>query len=661
MDSAIVNTARAPSAHQDQIDVSTLSLVATLTHSAVAITDREGHIEWANESFARMAGYRLDEVIGLKPGDLLQTTRTDPVAVEHMRHGLEAGESFRVELLNRNRAGREFWVALELQAITNESGEVTRFISIASDITAQRLTDLTIQLQYGVARILADTGRYDERLIRVLDILCTSLDYQLGAIWLAHEPDPQLHCDAVWHAPRASLLQLAEAMSAHASLPEDKDCAGSRLPLNQPLCEPLPAFSTCQLVNQARAAGLIYRVVVPVAVADRQLGILEFWQERISPPAGAVLLALQAIGQQLAQFVARQRDQIRLQKLTRELSAIFTLSPDGFVACNERDEWTYANPAFHRITGLERKDGASRNDLEAGLRSLCHQAANYASLATLLPEGNDELELAIPELCVVQRSVRTMQHSDGSNAGFVLYLRDVTREREVERMKSEFLSTAAHELRTPMASIFGFSQLLLVRKYDEARQRELLERIHRQSGLLSQMVNELLDLARIEARAGTDFAWSEVSLADVVRTTVDNFLPDGNARPTLVDYPSQPIRVRVDEEKFSRALTNVIANAHKYSPDGGEVRINFIAQQDDGQRPLVGIEVRDQGIGMTPEQLSRICERFYRANPAGPIPGTGLGMSLVKEIMGLLGGSLALASTPGQGTTVTLWLEALSD
>jgi len=122
----------------------------------------------------------------------------------------------------------------------------------------------------------------------------------------------------------------------------------------------------------------------------------------------------------------------------------------------------------------------------------------------------------------------------------------------------------------------------------------------------------------------------------------------------------RPLPVCIDLNKMRQALGNVLSNAYKYSPDGGPVAVRLVAgpppAPGSGVTPTVGIEVRDSGIGMTAEQLARVSERFYRADASGNIPGTGLGMSIVKEIIELLGGRLGLASEPGKGTAVTLWL-----
>jgi signal transduction histidine kinase len=191
------------------------------------------------------------------------------------------------------------------------------------------------------------------------------------------------------------------------------------------------------------------------------------------------------------------------------------------------------------------------------------------------------------------------------------------------------------------------------------KQHRALAAIHRQTKLMIAIVNELLDLARIESRRGKDFVLETVELGEVTRELLQDFSPPADrTAPELTDAVPGAL-VRVDRDKLRQAAGNVLSNAYKYSPQGGAVQLRIV-QEDAATGPLagarVGIEVRDQGIGMTPEQLARVGERFYRADGSGKIPGTGLGMSIVREILSLLGGELAITSTPGAGTCVTLWL-----
>ena len=122
-----------------------------------------------------------------------------------------------------------------------------------------------------------------------------------------------------------------------------------------------------------------------------------------------------------------------------------------------------------------------------------------------------------------------------------------------------------------------------------------------------------------------------------------------------LSLPEAELLVRVDADKLRQAVTNLLSNAYKYSPRGGAITIDTLPGEHD-DRPAVGIRVTDRGMGMTPEQASRAFERFYRADASGNIPGTGLGLCLVKEIVEIQGGRVDLQTQAGRGTQVTLWL-----
>ncbi len=356
-----------------------------------------------------------------------------------------------------------------------------------------------------------------------------------------------------------------------------------------------------------------------------------------------------------------------LQVRTERLDAIFDLSPDGFVAFNADGRITDVNTAFLRMTGLDEFSLISLREPEFDtvMSSLCDAASPYVSLASVSANdgqasGDGEsrtalrhtLILARPAKRIIERSIRV---STKGRLEKVVYFRDVTRENEVDRMKSEFLSTAAHELRTPMASIYGFSELLLRREYGDEKRREMIGTINRQASILINLINELLDLARIEARAGKDFKVSRQSPGPIIENTVSAMLVNESAARIRVALPNELPDLDLDGEKFGQCLTNILSNACKYSPNGGEIQVSTHYRQAESQS-WFGIQVQDRGIGMTVDQLARVFERFFRADPSGNIPGTGLGMCLVKEIIELHGGSVEIESAPGIGTIVILWL-----
>ncbi len=363
-----------------------------------------------------------------------------------------------------------------------------------------------------------------------------------------------------------------------------------------------------------------------------------------------------------AEMVARQKAQLRVEDRTQQLSAIFTMSPDGFVSFDQERRVKYVNPAFADMTalGTERLEGIGEQDFSRWLNRRCGTTTPFAGIAALRAKCMDGKPGA-RELIQMNGDAKRMLQvglrcSESKSVSQILYFRDVTPEYEVDQMKSEFLATAAHELRTPMQSILGFSEVLLHHELEAPAQKELLGIIHKESGKLSKILGELLDLARIEARRGMDFRFTRVCLQDLVMDLVKAFMPPaGRAAPELRMRP-EPVYVMADDGKLRQALLNVLSNAYKYSPDGGPVVLQIESRDEAGPASRVWIHITDQGIGMTALQCSRVCERFYRADASGKVPGTGLGMRIVKEILDMHGGELAISSSPGLGTRISMSL-----
>lgn len=348
-----------------------------------------------------------------------------------------------------------------------------------------------------------------------------------------------------------------------------------------------------------------------------------------------------------------------------QLRAVFDLSPDGFVTFDRERRVKSVNPAFCRLSGL---DGAALAGLNEALFSqqlaaLCLPQARFPGLAALrehkrtvptpgpasAPLGGAErqlIELSGPVARVLEVRLRQSNLPDVSQ---IMYLRDITHEAEVERLKSKFMSMAAHELRNPMASIYGFTEILHTHDLTEDERKEFLEIIYRQSEHMMAILNELLDLARIEARRGQDFVFEPLSAQALVGEVVRQFkLPPDRLPPQLM-APDEALFILADQRKAAQAVLNVLSNAYKYSGPNGRVSIQLEARGDG-----VSIGVMDQGMGMTASELNLVGTPFYRSDTSGRVLGTGLGLSIVKEIMKLHQGRIDIDSTPGQGTRVDL-------
>ena len=238
---------------------------------------------------------------------------------------------------------------------------------------------------------------------------------------------------------------------------------------------------------------------------------------------------------------------------------------------------------------------------------------------------------------------------ESKETGIVMIIHDVTHEREVDRMKTEFISTAAHELRTPLTSIQGFSEILLMREdLSPDEKKKFLTYINKQSVGLAGIINDLLDISRIES--GRSFELNKVpcNAGDAIRGAIPYFQEHYKEHKFEVILPEEPVELHADKEKMGQVLKNLLSNAAKYSPEGGLIKVIGEVLTDHYQ-----ISIEDQGIGMTSEQVEKVFDKFYRGDASdSAIDGTGLGMTVVKYIVEAHGGKVWVESELGKGTTV---------
>jgi signal transduction histidine kinase len=226
---------------------------------------------------------------------------------------------------------------------------------------------------------------------------------------------------------------------------------------------------------------------------------------------------------------------------------------------------------------------------------------------------------------------------------------------ELDRAKSAFVATASHELRTPLTALLGFSELLATRPFDGREVHRLAEIMRRETERLARLVDDLLDLSRLERGLPLRLAPSALAVGAAVLAAVEVFR---RGRPThrIVAECGEPLPlVRADADALDRIVKNLVSNAIKYSPAGSQVRVRVQARG-----ALVEIAVEDEGRGIAPEARARVFEPYYRTpEAAASAPGTGLGLAVVKSLVEAHGGTIQLDSAPGAGTRIAVQLPAL--
>jgi signal transduction histidine kinase/DNA-binding response OmpR family regulator len=327
----------------------------------------------------------------------------------------------------------------------------------------------------------------------------------------------------------------------------------------------------------------------------------------------------------------------RLEAERRRLAVTVRSLGDGLVLVDDEGLVASANPRALRLAP----------DLQVG------HPPEVGGLA--LPSTDEALGVEVllehEGRTLAVTSARLEEHADG---GVVWTLRDATERARLERLKSEFVATASHELRSPLTSIKGFVELLRTGEGLDDRQREFLDIVLVSTNRLVDLVNDLLDVARLEA-GRVEVHRRPVEIAEVlddVTTLLRGRIESKHQHLEIEVEPDTP-RVLADATRLRQMLTNLVTNAHLYTEEGGTLSLGA------GPSPAgVRIEVSDTGRGMSSSELEHVFERFSRGSGSTGTPGTGLGLSIVKSLVDLHGGTIDVASTPGKGTTFAITLHA---
>jgi signal transduction histidine kinase len=439
-------------------------------------------------------------------------------------------------------------------------------------------------------------------------------------------------------------------------------------------------------------------VAVPLVAHSEILGVLilshsqpgyfnEDHLRLLTASAGAIAIGINNANMYNTIFEGMERSSEllhRQQMETSKMEAILQSLSDGVLVCDTYGEILSANPAAGRILQRDITDlfmgttlhdvledvlGAQRT-IEMPLQDL---------LSTPLMDLNDEpriFETTVEmHLRVVSLTLGPVLKEDNELIGALLLMHDITREVEAERLKTEFIGTMSHELRTPMTAIKGFTQLLAMGGLGPVNdtQREFLSTIQNNAERMISMINDVLDITKIET-GSIDLELRPIHLAESLSGVVSELqtLITSREHNLTMSIPGSLPLVRADTTRLHQILHNILSNAVKYTPQGGEIQIEACEVDIDDlpekvrsrltrDRRYVRMDVSDTGVGISSNEIELIFERFYRTENQLKIEagGTGLGLSLVKPLIELLGGCIWVESVVGEGSTFSFILPAV--
>jgi len=259
----------------------------------------------------------------------------------------------------------------------------------------------------------------------------------------------------------------------------------------------------------------------------------------------------------------------------------------------------------------------------------------------------------------LQVNAARLRGADGEAFGFVLVLHDVTELRRLEVIRRDFVANVSHELRTPLTAIKGYAETLLGSAGDDRETaRRFLAIIDRHSERLGRLINDLLTLSDLEL-GRTPMRLNAIAVGSAVDDVLQIFAEPVARAGVRVEAQAAPglPPVHADGDRLRQVLINLIDNAIKYTPAGGHVLVRAMPATGSEHAGMVEVAIEDSGIGIPAQDLPRLTERFFRVDKARSreLGGTGLGLAIVKHIVQAHGGSLAISSALGQGTTVRVF------
>jgi two-component system, OmpR family, phosphate regulon sensor histidine kinase PhoR len=325
--------------------------------------------------------------------------------------------------------------------------------------------------------------------------------------------------------------------------------------------------------------------------------------------------------------------------------AILANIADGIVAVDREGHVVLWNEAAERITGVRTSDAIGRSTEQVLQRTLASgDDTERGDRLLAIRRADEDVWLSLTEAI--------MRDPAGAVAGRIFAFRDISAERVVEQMKSDFVTAVSHELRTPLTSIYGFAETLLRQDvlFGEEERRTFLGYIASESDRLTMIVDQLLNVARLDTGdLQVNLAPTDVRavVSDVVQTAEQ--APAANGHDFFVDLPEHPVDAEADSDKLRQILANLVDNAIKFSPDGGRVTV---AARINGE--VVEVRVVDEGIGIPEEEQRRIFTKFYRGESMTRDPsttGTGLGLFIAHGLVSAMGGRMWVDSREGAGSS----------
>jgi len=624
----------------------------------------------ANDKLEAILGRGSDELVQMSLLDV--TAEADRSAVDDALGQLGRREIVRweSEVQQARPDGSRSPIALAMAAISDHGAGSPLLLVQETDISGRKRLDAMRDAVVGVRQVIVSAGSWEQAAPAVLGNLGTHLDWDLAQYWAADGERRSLSLQTSWHGEGAKID--LDNPARNLSIQVGGGLVGRAWQSGVAAVVDDLAVNDDDQAGAERLVGLRAAVAFPVIGSGSTIGVIELLAREVRHTEPDLITMLSTIGVEIGQFIQRAETAQALRRSEADHRAIYERSPIGIARVSGDGELLEGNPALLQM--LEHDIDTMRSQAWPDLLRAYDQAAGRARLAPLLAGITDQRGVQIRAATGggrwlwLQLTATSIPDVSGRPEHMLVMVEDVTTVREaqdrlaealdaqrgafatlekLDRTKTEFLSIVSHEFRTALTGIQGFSELIRDGGLETDEVRAYGGYIFNDADRVNRLIGDMLDLDRMESGR------MSIRLADVdINEVMSDVMTRAASSTSVISEfksdldPRLPI-VTGDRDRLVQVVTNLVNNAVKYSPDGGTVTLSTRA---DGGFALVS--VTDTGLGIPADEIEHVFERFrrVRSGAAQSIPGTGLGLTIVKQIVEMHGGKIWVESAVGHGS-----------
>jgi PAS domain S-box-containing protein len=637
----------------------------------LALIDGDGRWQQVNDRLGVILGRSRDELPQLTLEEV--TAESDRAALVEALGLLRSGDIVRweAELYQVRGDGTRVPVSVAISNTPGRASGQSLLLVQETDISARKRLDGLRDTLVAIRHVIVSGLTWEQAVPQLLGGLCTYLDWDLAQFWAADHDRQSLRVRHFWHR-EASGFEAFREESRATSIPMGSNLLGRVWQSGVVASiEDLSRVNDYSRSDLAQGAGLNSVLAFPVVENGVVVGAIELLARHVRAVQDDEVTMLSTVGVEIGQFIRRSDISQALRRSEADHRAIFERSPIGIVRISGEGELVESNPAVLSMLGhdFEGLRGSAWPDL---LRAY-DQAAGRQQMAPLLAGNTSGSTVQVRAATAsgkwlwLQLTATSIPDLVGRPEHVLVMIEDVTTVREtsdqlaealesqrsananlekLDQTKTEFLSIVSHEFRTALTGIQGFSELIRDGGLETEELKAYGGYIFNDADRINRLIGDMLDLDRMES-GRMSMRTGDVDINEVLSEAIARAVTSAATVEFEADLdPRLPI-VAGDRDRLIQVVSNLVNNAVKYSPDGGKVTLSTR-----GEGGFALVSVTDTGLGIPPDEIGHVFERFrrVRSGAAQSIPGTGLGLTIVKQIVEMHGGKIWVESAVGHGS-----------